>query len=296
MPLWFKAPLVLSVFAIVFLAIVFVGEYQRQLERDGLIELLSRKSPLEKVLKVDYESLKNLPTPVQNYFRNVLTNGQPFIKASWLEQTGELKISPNSAGWSTFTASQIMFQDTVSFLWDAKIDIAPLLYVRVRDSLIDGIGAGNIYLMSALSIGSDEDKPELNSAALYRYLAEAVWHPTALLPQSGVVWKSVDENKAIANLTKFNISISLEFTLNNHDEIIGIYTKDRYGKFGDKYIKYPWEGRFSDYKEFDGIKIPTRGKVGWHLPDGWWLFWKGQITEAKFEFNHSQNEEKFDAS
>jgi len=138
--------------------------------------------------------------------------------------------------------------------------------------------------MSALSIGSDKDKPELNSGALYRYLAEAVWHPTALLPQSGVIWEPVSENKAIAYFIKFDISVSLEFTFNNVGEIIGIYTVDRYGKFRDKYVKYPWEGRFSDYKEFDGIKIPTKGEVGWHYPDGWWLFWRGGI-DAKFVFS-----------
>ncbi len=287
MTLWMKVPIVLAVFAILLLAIVLIGEYLRQFERAALIEKFINKSPTEKLLKVDYESLKDLPMPVQRYFQNVLTNGQPFIKTSWLEQNGKLKISPKSADWSAFKASQIISQDTVSFLWDAKINIAPLFYVRVRDSLIGGFGAGKVYLMSVLPIGSDENTLELNSGALYRYLAEAVWHPTALLPQSGIIWESVDEKKAIANFTKFNISISLEFTFNNHGEIIKIYTRDRYGKFGGKYIKYPWEGRFSNYKEFDGIKIPTKGEVGWHLPDGWWLFWKGHIIEAKFELNHS---------
>jgi hypothetical protein len=169
-------------------------------------------------------------------------------------------------------------------LWDAKINIMPLLHVRVIDSLLNGIGAGSVYLMSVLPIGRDKDKLELNSGALYRYLAEAVWHPTALLPQSGVTWEAVNEKKAIAHFTKSNISIAVVFIFNSDDEIIGVYTKDRYGKFGDKYIKYPWEGHFSDYREFDGIKIPTKGEVGWYLPDGWWLFWKGNIVDAKFEF------------
>ena len=284
---WIKVSFVLAVFTILVLAIVLIGEYRRQIERAALIEIIVDKSTTERIQKVDFETLKGLPMPVQKYFKNVLTDGQFFIKTSWLEQKGKLKTSPKSADWSVFKASQIISQDTVSFLWDAKIYIAPLFYVRVRDSLIEGFGAGNVYLMSVLPIGSDEDKLELNSGALYRYLAEAVWHPTALLPQSGVIWEPVDDKKAIANFKKFNISISLEFTFNNHGEIIGIYTKDRYGKFGDKYIKYPWEGRFSDYKEFDGMKIPTKGEVGWHLPDGWWLFWKGHIIEAKFELNHS---------
>lgn len=281
MTLWMKVLIVFTIFAMLFLSIVLIGKYLYQSEKEALQKIFISKSLAQ---KVDYDSLKSLPAPVQKYFKNVLPDGQLFIKTSRLEQNGKLKISPKSENWSAFKASQIISEDKVSFLWDAKINIVPLLYVRVIDSLVNGIGAGRVYLMSVLPIGSDENKLELNSGALYRYLAEAVWHPTALLPQSGVTWESVSEKKAIAHFAKFNISISLAFIFNSNNEIIGVYTKDRYGKFGDKYIKYPWEGHFSDYKEFDGIKIPTKGEVGWHLPNGWWLFWKGNIVDAKFEF------------
>ena len=283
---WIIVPItVFTVFAIFITVISFIGKYRRRLEKATLIEKLVNESARERILNADDASLKDLPKPLQNYFHYVLTDGQSFIKTTWLEQTGKIKVTPKSKNWSAFKAIQIISQDTVSFLWDAKINIAPFFHVRVRDSLIEGIGAANVYLMSAMSVGSDKDNPELNSGALYRYLAETVWHPTALLPQSGVTWESVNEYKAIAHFKKFNTSLSLEFKFNDLGEIIGIYTENRYGKFGNKYVKYPWEGRFSDYKEFDGIKIPTKGEVGWHLPDGWWLFWKGKIIDAKFELS-----------
>ena len=286
MTAWIKVSvIVLLVVAIIIPIISFIGEYRTKLEKVTLIEKIVDGSPAVNGLKVEFESLNNLPIPVQKYFRYVLTDGQPFIKTAWLQQTGELKLSPKSTDWSTFKATQIISQNSVSFLWDAKINIVPLFYVRVMDSLIEENGAGNVFLMSAISIGSDKNKPELNSGSLYRYLAEATWHPTALLPESGVIWEPVDEHKAIAHFTKFNMQISLEFEFNDIGEIVGVFTENRYGKFGDKYTKYPWEGRFSDYKEFNGIKIPTNGEVGWHLPDGWWLFWKGKIVDAKYEFS-----------
>lgn len=287
MTAWIKVSVILLlVFTLIISITSFVGEYRRKAEKATLIEKMINGSPAEKKgIKVDFKSLNSLPIPVQKYFRYVLTDGQPFIKTTWIRQHGELKLSPKSNDWSTFKATQIISQNSVSFLWDAKINIVPLLHVRVMDSLVGENGEGNVFLMSAISIGSDKNKPELNSGALYRYLAEAVWHPTALLPQSGVIWESVDEYKAIAHFTKFNIPISLEFEFNDIGEVVGIYTEDRYGKFGDKYAKYPWEGRFSDYKEFNRIKIPTKGEVGWHLPDGWWLFWKGKIDDVKHEFS-----------
>jgi hypothetical protein len=284
MTLWIEVPIiVLAVFVIFITVTSLVGEYRRRLEKAETVKRLASKSSTKSMLKVDYASLQNLPKPVQNYFRYALTDSLPFIRTTRLEQVGKLKVTPRSRNWSTFRSTQIISEDPVSFIWDAKIKFAPLFHIRVRDSFIDAIGEGNVYLMSAISVSSDRDKPELNSGALYRYLAEAVWHPTALLPQSGVVWESLDENRAIAHFKKFDITVSLEFRFNRSGEITGIYTNDRYGKFGDKYIKYPWEGKFSEYREFNGIKIPTRGEVGWYLPEGWWLFWQGKIVDAEFE-------------
>jgi hypothetical protein len=62
------------------------------------------KSRAQSVEKVDYDSLKNLPIPVQKYFKNVLQDDQFFIKTSRLEQNGKLKISPKSKNWSVFKA------------------------------------------------------------------------------------------------------------------------------------------------------------------------------------------------
>jgi len=79
MTLLIKVPIVLTVFAILVLAIVLIGEYLRQFERTALVEKFVNKSPTETLLKVDYESLKDLPMPVQKYFQNVLTNGQSVV-------------------------------------------------------------------------------------------------------------------------------------------------------------------------------------------------------------------------
>ena len=238
----------------------------------------------QKHQSVDFASLSELPEPVQKYFHNVLMPDQKLIDFATFKQKGQLKIDPKSNKWSPFNALYVVSENPPGFVWDAKIAVAPLLHVRVKDAFVKGKAAGNVYLMSAIQMAHDEDKAPLNSGALYRYLAEAVWHPTALLPQSGVRWEAIDGERAVAHLTKSGISISLEFRFNNKGEITGIYTEDRFGRFGDTYIKYPWEGKFSDYRVFNGVKIPVKGEVGWHLPDGWWLFWQGEIVEASFEF------------
>jgi hypothetical protein len=63
-----------------------------------------------------------------------------------------------------------------------------------------GRGSGSLSLYGALPIASDAGSPEMNAGALHRYLAEAVWTPTALWPGAALRWSAIDERSALATL------------------------------------------------------------------------------------------------
>ena len=283
---WLKRKVViLLIAAVVVVSVLSIGWVRQKRETARLIDSLQDKalSPMGSAT-VDLQSLGKVPEPVARYFRYALPDGQRKIQLARFHQTGELRSAPDSDQWLRFAATQLISARPRAFLWDAKITLAPGIHIRVRDAYLHGAGSGKVSLLSAMTMGYDRNKPELNSAALYRYLAEAVWYPTALLPESGVQWQAIDEHHALAKLTDSNISVALEFRFNHVGEITGIYTEDRYGKFNGQYEKHPWEGHFNNYQIFDGVKIPTEAEVGWHLPVGWWLFWKGRISDARFEY------------
>ncbi len=268
----------------VLVAIWMRGLMRRKRETETMREMLIRNAEKVEMPAVDFNSTDDVPAVVAEYFRHVMSENKKSLTIARFRQEGELKVNLESDRWSRFEAEHIVSVNEPAFVWDAKIRIAPFLHVRVRDSLINGVGAGHVSFLSAFTIGQEEDRPELNSGALYRYLAEAAWYPAALLQQSGVTWKKIDERRAEATLAHSGISVSLEFRFNERAEIAGIYTENRYGKFGDQYVQYPWEGHFSNYRDFEGIRIPTEAEVGWHLPEGRRLFWRGKIIDADFEF------------
>lgn len=284
MVLLFYLSIILLFLATIITITFYITAKRKNAKTAALAEKLEYASTSGKRGIIDTVSLSNLPEPVKRYFHYVLDDSTRFIRLARYQQRGRIKIDPGSTKWSHFEASQIVSENPVGFLWDAKIRIFPSVFVRIIDVFEDGVGSGEVSLMSAITLGSDKNHPKLNAGALYRYLAESVWHPTALLPQSGVKWKAVDKYTAIASLSVDDVSVSLEFRFNNLGQITGIYTEERFGKFGDRYIRYPWEGYFSNYQDFDGVKIPTKGEVGWHLPEGWWLFWKGTIIQAEFDY------------
>ena len=120
--------------------------------------------------------------------------------------------------------------------------------------------------------------------ALQRYLAEAVWFPTSLLPSQGVSWSPIDERRAKATLEDSGITVSLEFEFNDKGEVIGVYTSGRYREVNGTFELTPWRGRFSNYVEVDGYHIPSEGEVEWQLKDTNYPYWRGKLLDVQYEY------------
>lgn len=231
---------------------------------------------------VDLDALDTLPPPVARYFRHVLQPGQGMIHSATIRQDGVLRTSVGSDSWARFTARMVAVPAATGFIWSARVALPAACHVQVLDSYIAGIGAGRVDLLSAWTLASDAGSAELNAGALHRYLAEAVWFPTALLPQAGVQWTPIDETSARASVSHGGTTVALEFRFNEDDEVDRIYTPGRYGRFQEGYRQVPWEGHFRDYRERAGMRVPEQGEVGWHLDGGFRLVWQGRVLDVHY--------------
>jgi hypothetical protein len=228
-------------------------------------------------LAIDDQTLADLPAPVARYLRLALPVRHA-IEEVRITQTGTLRTDATAERWMPFEAEHLVVPPAAGFLWNARVQVAPLLHVRVRDALIDGIGAGHVSLMSAFPVSAATGGLEMNSGSLHRYLAEAVWYPSALLPSSQLQWTPINANKALATLTKDRVSVSLEFRFGDSGEVTGIYTPARWGTFAGGYRQVPWEGHFREYRERDGLLVPTQADVGWYIDGEWRAVWKGTVA------------------
>ncbi|ACV25527.1 DUF6920 family protein [Kangiella koreensis] len=238
----------------------------------------------EGISKVDFSHLSGLPEPVQRYFRHVLVDGQPYINEVIINQTGVLRTSTEKNKWFSFSAQHQVTPLSKSFEWNARVTLFPALWISIQDRYLDRVGSGHIKLWSIIPVANDGGHMEINSGELHRYLAEGVWYPTALLPESGVTWKAIDGGKALASITIDNITVALEFTFNERGEVVAVYTDGRYGRFGEGYQQKPWEGHFKDYHEVNGMKVPRYGEVGWWVDGQYELVWKGDIIKTEIVF------------
>lgn len=235
--------------------------------------------------RVDFSTFDALPAPVARYLRYALTDGQPLIRSARLEQSGKLRTEPSSPRWLPFRARHCVVPPAIGFVWDASVRLPLGVRLRVADSYVDGVGGGSVSFLSVLPVAVAARARELDSGALHRYLAEAVWFPTALLPESGVVWSAIDDRSARATLENGCTSVSLEFRFNDVGEVVGIYTPKRFGRFRGKSRSAGWEGRFSDYALRAGMRVPRSGEVGWYDDSGVLrMVWIGTLLDAEYGF------------
>jgi hypothetical protein len=275
----------LGAIALVFAVAVWLGSHLQQRALSQLIEAFIEASSADSA-RVDFDGFADLPAPVVRYFSRVFPRGQPNIRLAQFRQVGALRTDIHSDRWLPFEASQIVAPAATGFLWNARVDIAPFLHVRVRDALIAGRGSGHVLLLSAFTVASDGGTLEMNSGALHRYLAEAVWFPTALIPSTKLRWSAIDDNTALATLTDNGVTVALEFRFNAMGEVIGIYTPARWGSFNGSYKQLPWEGHFRNYQARGGIFVPSEAEVGWCSEGHWLPVWKGTVMEAKYDLAH----------
>jgi len=72
---------------------------------------------------------------------------------------------------------------------------------------------------------------EIARGELMRFLAEAPWYPTALLPEEGVAWQPLSAQAAIATLQDHDSTVSLTFRFSHDGMISSIRDEARWPGF-----------------------------------------------------------------
>jgi len=280
--MWIKLIAIIVVLIIVILAIAVI--YASDRWKSDTVKLRAKLADGQREIQpkiYDQREIEGLPEPVQRFFQTVLRDGQAIVSTVKLSQQGEFNLNETKDKWNPFTATQFFINQRLGFDWDARIQMAPGLNAFVHDTYV--LGQGNLHasLLGLFTLADMQNTPELNQGELLRFLAEAVWYPTALLPSQGVRWEAINDTSARGTLTDGGTTVSLIFHFNPEGAIASIRAD---GRYRDKLNAMPWVGRFGEYSIQNGMLIPLEGEVGWEHPEGLRLYFKGRITELNYEF------------
>lgn len=205
--------------------------------------------------------LEGLPPVVHKWLTYSGVVGKERITSARSRQTAEMRMKKENP-WMPLTAKQYFTVDQPGYIWIAKVKAAPLVHIAARDKYHEGRGNVLIKLASLITV-ADSRGPEIDQGSLVRYLAETVWIPGAAL-SSHITWEKIDVRSARATMSYGGVTASGVFSFNDRGEVTN-FTAQRYGDFGGQYSMETWTIQVGDYREFDGIRVPTRGDVTWKL-------------------------------
>jgi hypothetical protein len=278
------AGLVLAVIVVAVGTMAIVGNRRWQAQTEELHHRLERELRSRGDDGYDPAALVSLPAPVRRYLAAVLTPGQPRIAAVRIEHSGMFNMGESDEQWRPFRSTQRVVADRPGFVWNARIRMAPGITARVHDAYVAGTGILHAALFGLITVADAPDTPELARGELMRFLAEAAWYPTVLLPGNGDTWRAVDDHSADATLTDGETTVTLRFFFGSDDLIEGVYAESRGRTVGEATEPTPWEGKFTNYRERDDMLVPIDGDVGWVLPEGRRSYWRGHIEQVTYEY------------
>ena len=233
---------------------------------------------------VDFRELEGLPAPVQRYFRTVLEEEQPMVAGARVQHRGTFNMGENTDQWKPFTSDQVVVSRRPGFDWNGRVEVMPGVPVRVHDAYVAGEGILHASLLGLFLVVDSRGTGDMAEGELMRFFAEAAWYPTALLPSQGVRWEAVDDHSAYATLTEGEVSTTMLFTFDDEGLIRSVHAEARGRTVGDEVVPTPWQGRFWNYEERGGMRVPLDGEVAWMLPGGAKPYWRGHTTEISYEF------------
>jgi hypothetical protein len=247
------------------------------IHNDGLA-LLQHGEQAQPTL-ITQAQVPGLPQPVQRYLSYTLVVGKEPIRTVRLKQQGVMRTQPGQK-WLPMIAEQYFTTAPPAFLWHGTMRLFPLVSMSGTDRFIDGHGSMRIKLLSLITVGNARG-PEMDQGELLRYLAETTWFPTAWLSDA-IEWQAIDAHCVKATIHQQDVMASAVLQVNEQGQVTSLSAERYVGEHGQL---TPWSGQYEEYQEVDGMRIPTRVEVTWHLASGEFTWFRCKITEI--EYNQS---------
>lgn len=230
---------------------------------------------------ISASQFENLPAPVRRYLTAVIPENRRRVRRARFTQSGVFRVGEEVEKWQPFTAEQDVVTNPPGFVWSATIRMGPLLSVRVMDAYQNGCGILRARLLGVVPV-ANASGPEMDEGEMMRYLAEAIWYPTALVPDGRLSWRPVDESSALAVLSDKGREVSVKFRFDNQGMIYRI-DADRFRAQNGGYRRRPWSAYCGEYALRDGFRIPLEARVVWHFPQLELEYFRGRIESAEYD-------------
>jgi hypothetical protein len=231
--------------------------------RNEARELLQQGQQAQSVLLTEAHLL-GLPEVVQRYLRYSQVIGKETIRTVRLKQRGKMRRSAQQP-WMKLDAEEYYSVNPPRFVWVGTIRKAGFPLVRARDRYWDGKGNMQIQLGTIFTIANTTGT-EMDQGSMMRYLSEMIWFPTAFL-EPNVSFEPVDQTSAKVTLTDLGKQVTATMYFDEEGRLTD-FVAPRYREVSGTNELDTWSTPVTAYGEYEGFKLPVKGKAVWKLKEG----------------------------
>jgi hypothetical protein len=78
------------------------------------------------------------------------------------------------------------------------------------------------------------------------------------------------------------LPVNAVFEVDQEGRIAALHAERYRDLGGGRSALTPWSGRYTDYREFDGFRVPSGVEVTWNLPEGPFSYARFHITALEY--------------
>ncbi len=232
----------------------------------------------------DPSLVEALPEPARRYFLYTIAPGAPIRTVTEIRMRGEIGLgTQGKPNYLPMRAEQIL-APPYGLVW--AVDAGEgLMRISGSDGFDGETSWVRFWLMKSIPIVRVGGTSDHARAAFGRVVAEAAfWAPATLLPSDGVSWESVSADVARATVTHNGIVQTVDVTVAvNGSPTMVVIPRWTDANAERIYQVQPFGGFLSEFREFDGYKLPTRVEGGNFIgTEAYFPFYKAQVENIHF--------------
>lgn len=267
---------------VLILIVAILGWGSSQIEnalRKDVNECLDKSSKITVEIFSETD-IQHLPHIVQRHLKYVGALNKPKIKNMLIEFDAEMYKKPGDKPMKSHTLQYNFYEDySRLFLMKASKMGIPFsaLHIYKNKQAVFQVRVAELFKIVNVS------GEELTKSETVTLLNDMCIFAPGSLTDKRLTWSGIDSLSAKVTLTNGKYVVSAILYFNELGELVNFVSDDRSALQDDGKMKQVrWTTPVSDYKEFEGRKIPTYGKTVWNYPEGDFTYGKFKLKDISY--------------
>lgn len=209
--------------------------------------------------------LASLPAPVQRYVRASGAVGRPRPQNMRVEFAAVMRRKRGDPGMAATSVQYSFFgRHARLFFMKARMYGLPVraLHVYRTDQATFTVRVASLVNMV------DQEGDQISRAETVTVLNDLCAFAPGSLVDPRLTWQPIDDRSTIVRFTNGPWQVAATLRFNERDELVDFWSDDRPDSSSGRFVPARWSTPLGDYREIDGLRLPTRGSAIYARPDG----------------------------